>query len=292
MEIQHLPVMVNEVLRSFTGLKGVFLDCTVGLGGHAEAILKNVEGSIVVGLDLDEEALAIAEQRLAEYERLGRVYLINSSYVDAPNILKTLKVERVVGILMDLGVSTLQLSKSERGFAFLLDGPLDMRMNRKQPLTAYNIVNEWDEKELSRIIFEYGEEKRFARRIASFIVRNRPIETTEQLVRAVAKALPPEAKRSRKRHFATRVFQAIRIAVNNELENLKIFLAGAPDLLQVGGRITVISFHSLEDRLVKEAFRSDPRFKVLTKKPIVPSLQEVESNPKARSAKMRIAERI
>ncbi len=292
MEIQHVPVMVSEVLQSFEGLKGVFLDCTVGLGGHAEAILKSIETSVVVGLDLDEEAIAIAKQRLAEYEKQRRVYLIKSSYVDASDVLKSLGIEKVSGILMDLGVSTLQLSKSERGFAFLLDGPLDMRMNKEQTLTAYDIVNSWDEQHLRKILFEFGEEKRFAGRIAKFIVKSRPIKTTGELVKVVSRALPAEAKRSRSRHFATKVFQAIRIAVNNELANLKAFLVRVPDLLQVGGRITVISFHSLEDRLVKEAFRSDPRLRPVTKKPILPSSWEVENNPKARSAKMRIAERV
>ncbi|AEH50219.1 16S rRNA (cytosine(1402)-N(4))-methyltransferase RsmH [Pseudothermotoga thermarum] len=292
METIHVPVMVNEVLQSFKGLNGIFLDCTVGLGGHAEALLKNFQESVVVGLDVDEEALAIAKQRLAEYEKQGRVYLFNCSYVDAVDVLKTLKIDKVVGILMDLGVSTLQLVKSERGFSFLMDGPLDMRMNKNQSLTAYDVVNKWDEDELRRIIFEYGEEKRYARRIASFIVKNRPISSTSELVKVIAKALPPEAKRNRKRHFATKVFQAIRIAVNNELENLKRFLSFAPELLQVGGRIAVISFHSLEDRLVKQAFKTDSRLRVLTKKPMVPSTEEIKNNPKSRSAKLRVAERI
>ncbi len=291
MEWIHVPVMAKEVLHYFGNLNGVFLDCTVGAGGHSEAILTNIEGSVVIGLDVDEDALQLAKRRLSEFEKQKRLYLVKSSYVDAKDVLEQLKVSSVSGILMDLGMSTLQLTNSERGFAFSMDGPLDMRMDRTQKLTAYDVVNFWTEEQLRRLFFEYAEEKRFARRIASFVVRNRPIRTTKELAEVVAKALPKSEKVARKRHFATKVFQAIRIAVNNELENLKRFLSYAPDLLCSGGRIVVISFHSLEDRIVKESFRSNQYLTVITKKPVTPTKQEIANNFKARSAKMRVAER-
>jgi len=287
----HVPVMAKEVLDYFRNLSGVFLDCTVGAGGHSEAILTNIEGSVVVGLDVDDVALSLAKRRLAEFIAQGRFFTAKSSYVNARDVLKQLKIASVSAILMDLGMSTLQLSDSERGFAFSMDGPLDMRMNTAQEFTAYDLVNSWTEEQLRRLFFEYAEEKRYARRIAAFIVKSRPIRSTLELANVVAKALPAEEKRARKKHFATRVFQAIRIAVNNELENLKTFLSYAPELLKGGGRIAVISFHSLEDRIVKEALRSNSDLVVLTKKPLRPSQEEVRVNPKARSAKMRVAER-
>ncbi|MDI3495485.1 MAG: rRNA (cytosine1402-N4)-methyltransferase [Pseudothermotoga sp.] len=291
MEIVHVPVMVKEVLSYFGNLRGVFLDCTVGAGGHSEAILENIKGSVVIGIDVDEEILSVAKQRLKKYESEGRAKLLKATYVEAQRVLSQLGVKAVNGIIMDLGVSTLQLMKGERGFAFSSDGPLDMRMDKTQRLTAYDIVNFWQENQLRRIFFEYGEEKRYAGRIARFIVKNRPVETTAKLVEVIARALPEKERRFRRRHFATRVFQAIRIAVNNELENLRNFLVQVPDILNQNGRIIVISFHSLEDRIVKEAFRSIQELDVLTRKPVRPSLEEVRENPKARSAKMRIAER-
>lgn len=290
MNVVHVPVLVNEIVEFFKHIHGVFLDCTVGLGGHAEAVLTRIDNSVVIGLDIDDEALDFAKKRLERFIEEGRAKLLKSSYVDAARVLKELGISQVDAILMDLGVSSMQLEKAERGFSFNRDGPLDMRMDRQQTLTAYDVVNFWDEEALRKIIFEYGEEKRYARRIARFIVRNRPIETTKQLVEVLAKAIPD--KYARKRHFATRVFQAIRIAVNNELENLKKFLAQVPGMLRPGGRIAVISFHSLEDRIVKEFFRTCSELKQLTKKPITPEEAEIRLNPRARSAKLRVAERV
>ncbi|MCS7174941.1 16S rRNA (cytosine(1402)-N(4))-methyltransferase RsmH [Pseudothermotoga sp.] len=290
MSVIHVPVLVEEVLEYLGNTEGVFLDCTVGLGGHAEAILNNCDRSFVVGLDVDEDALSIARERLARFINEGRLKLFKSSYVEARKVLNQLGINRVDAILMDLGVSSMQLEKAERGFSFNRDGPLDMRMDKEQTLTAYEVVNSWDEEALSRIIFEYGEEKRYSRRIAKYIVQSRPIETTKQLVEVLAKAIPN--KHGRKRHFATKVFQAIRIAVNNELDNLKRFLSDVPDLLNTGGRIGVISFHSLEDRIVKEFFKKESRLKQLTKKPITPKESEIELNPRSRSAKLRVAERV
>lgn len=290
MSVIHVPVLVEEVLEYLGNTEGVFLDCTVGLGGHAEAILNNCDRSFVVGLDVDEDALSIARERLARFINEGRLKLFKSSYIEVRKILNQLGINRVDAILMDLGVSSMQLEKAERGFSFNRDGPLDMRMDKEQTLTAYEVVNSWDEEALSRIIFEYGEEKRYSRRIAKYIVQSRPIETTKQLVEVLAKAIPN--KYGRKRHFATKVFQAIRIAVNNELDNLKRFLSDVPDLLNTGGRIGVISFHSLEDRIVKEFFKKESRLKQLTKKPITPKESEIELNPRSRSAKLRVAERV
>lgn len=287
----HVPVMAKEVLHYFSSLRGIFLDCTVGAGGHSEAILSNIDGSVVIGLDVDDDALQLAKRRLSEFEKQGRLFLVKSSYVNAKDVLKQLGVSSVNAILMDLGMSTLQLTDSERGFAFSMDGPLDMRMDKDQELTAYDVVNFWTQEQLRRLFFECAEEKRYAKRIADFIVRCRPIKTTQELAKVVAKALPESEKRLRRRHFATKVFQAIRIAVNNELENLKKFLTYAPELLCTKGRIVVISFHSLEDRIVKESFRSSGCLTVVTKKPIRPAQEEISSNPKARSAKMRVAER-
>ena len=289
-ENRHVPVMVEEVVNCVGSLSGVFLDCTVGEGGHTEAILRSFERCRVVGLDVDVNALELAKRRLAKYG--SRVILKHASYTEAEKVLQSLAISHVDGILLDLGVSTLQLEKSERGFAFARNGPLDMRMNTDQDLTAFDVVNTWPESQIARILFEYGEEKRFSKRIARVIAANRPIVSTKELVAAISKALPYEVKRSRRRHFATKVFQAIRIAVNDELNNVRRFLEVAPNILAKSGRILVISFHSLEDRIVKQAFRSCEQLKVITRKPMLPSSEEVVRNPRSRSAKLRVAERI
>lgn len=217
--------------------------------------------------------------------------LFKASYRDADFLLKTLEIEKVDGILLDLGVSTYQLKGENRGFTFEREEPLDMRMDLESEITAQKVLNELSEEELARIIFEYGEEKRYARRIARKIVENRPLNTTLDLVKAVSEALPSHEIRRRKRHFATRTFQAIRIYVNRELENLREFLLNkAEKLLRVGGRIVVISFHSLEDRIVKEAFRNSRKLRILTEKPVRPSEEEVRENPRSRSARLRAAE--
>lgn len=287
----HIPVMVKEVIE-FLNPKGdgIILDCTVGEGGHAKAILDFCKGCRLIGIDVDSEVLEIADRKLSEYG--DRVSLFKASYTDADFLLKTLGIERVDGILMDLGVSTYQLKGENRGFTFEKEEPLDMRMDLESEITAQKVLNELPEEELARIIFEYGEEKRYARRIARKIVESRPLNTTLDLVRAVAEALPTEEIRRRKRHFATRTFQAIRIYVNRELENLKVFLEKAEDLLKPGGRIVVIAFHSLEDRIVKEAFKKSRKLVALTEKPVRPSESEVRENPRSRSARLRAAMRV
>lgn len=285
---KHIPVMPFEVVEYLVwNKKGVYVDCTVGEGGHASLIAQSSSDVFVIGLDIDSEVLQIAEKNLSSYKNVA---LFKSSYTDLPVVLKLLGIEKVSGILIDLGISTFQLKGEGRGFTFNKDEPLDMRMNLEQSKTAYDVVNKYSEKDLADIIFQYGEE-RFARRIAKKIVQLRPLNTTKELVNAIMQALPYAEIRRRKRHFATKTFQAIRIEVNSELKNIKKFLEFAPDFLEIGGRLVVISFHSLEDRIIKHFFKNDPRIKEIAG-PIRPSESEIKSNPRSRSAKLRIAERI
>lgn len=285
---KHIPVMPNEVVEYLVwNKKGTYVDCTVGEGGHTSLIAQSSSDIFVIGLDIDSEVLQIAEKNLSSFKN---VVLFKSSYTDLPVILKLLGIEKVSGILLDLGISTFQLMGEGRGFTFNKEEPLDMRMNLEQTKTAHDVVNKYSEKELSDIIFQYGEE-RFARRIAKKIVQLRPINTTKELVNAIKIALPYSEIKRRKRHFATKTFQAIRIEVNSELNNIKKFLEFAPDFLEIGGRLAIISFHSLEDRLIKQAFKNDTRLKEIAGL-IRPSEDEIKSNPRARSAKLRVAERI
>jgi 16S rRNA (cytosine1402-N4)-methyltransferase len=290
----HRPVMVAEVLEVLEPAEGErFLDLTAGAGGHAIEIASRVgPGGLVLGTDFDADILDEARRRAAE-AGLANVRLFHGNYADAREFLAESGVERVDGILLDLGVSSLQLNQPERGFSFSQDGPLDMRMDPSSPVpTAEEVVNRASEQELARIIWEYGEE-RCSRRIARRIVeerRKRRITRTLELAEIVRRAC---GGRGRQRiHPATRTFQALRIAVNDELENLKSTLAAAPDILEDGGRIAVISFHSLEDRIVKEDFRAragEGIYEILTRKPLRPSEAEVVANPRSRSAKLRAA---
>jgi len=287
---RHIPVLLKEVVDNLVWKPdGVYVDCTVGEGGHTKAIAERIleTGGRVIGIDVDSEVLQIAERNLEAYPN---VQLFKFSYVDLPVLLNLLQVHKVDGLLVDLGVSTYQLKGEGRGFSFNQDEPLDMRMNLESELTAHHVVNTYPEDRLADIIYNYGEE-RFARRIAHSIVQNRPINTTRELVEAIRKALPYKEIHNRKRHFATKTFQAIRIEVNKELENLAKFLSFAPDLLTTGGRIAIISFHSLEDRLVKHAFKNDPRLEPLGDF-IAPSIEEIAENPRSRSAKLRVAKRV
>ncbi|AKI97879.1 16S rRNA (cytosine(1402)-N(4))-methyltransferase RsmH [Kosmotoga pacifica] len=290
----HRSVMVHEALQYLlTRDDGVYVDCTLGEGGHTKAIIEATSArSTVIGLDVDAEVLALAERKLRDIQ--GNVRLFNVSYLDFDVVLGSLGINRVDGFLLDLGVSTYQLKARGRGFSYEVDEPLDMRMNLSNPVKAVDIVNKYSERELAKVIFEYGDEKRFSRRIARSIVKRRPIQTTFELVEAIRAALPPEERHKRKRHFATRTFQALRIEVNKELEVIRNTLEKIPGYLNPGGRVVVITFHSLEDRTVKHAFREKKgiELKILTKKPVVPSEEEVRENPRARSAKLRAAERI
>ncbi|MEM8503742.1 MAG: 16S rRNA (cytosine(1402)-N(4))-methyltransferase RsmH [Cyanobacteria bacterium P01_D01_bin.1] len=279
----HVPVLSQQVIA---GLQitpgGRYLDATVGGGGHSELILEAAQDVELVALDQDLQALAAAKERLKTWGDRTSFIHTNFSKHD-PDQLK------FDGILADIGVSSTQLDQAQRGFSFRAEAPLDMRMDSTQELTAAEIVNHWDEKAIADTIYEYGEE-RLSRRIARRIVDKRPFTTTTELAWEVAGAYPPKARHGRI-HTATRTFQALRIAVNGELEALRTFLAKAPDWLNPGGRLAIISFHSLEDRIVKYAFRGDERLRIVTKKPLVASDEEVVGNVRSRSAKLRIAER-
>jgi len=287
---RHIPVLLREVVENLVWKPdGVYVDCTVGEGGHTQAIAEQIleAGGRVIGIDVDSEVLQIAERNLETYPN---VQLFKFSYVELPVLLNLLQVHTIDGLLVDLGVSTYQLKAEGRGFSFNQDEPLDMRMNLESELTAYHVVNTYPEEKLANIIYNYGEEN-FARRIARSIVQNRPLHTTKELVEAIRKGLPYKEIHNRKRHFATKTFQAIRIEVNKELENVAKFLSFAPDLLSSNGRLAIISFHSLEDRLVKHFYRDDPRLEPLGDF-ISPTLEEIAENPRARSAKLRIAKRL
>lgn len=287
---RHISVLVSEVVQYLVAREdGVYVDCTVGEGGHTLRLVSAYDKVRVVGVDRDREVLKLAERNLRTY--LDRVTLVHSDFVEIGAILGNLGYGTVDGFLLDLGVSTYQLKAKGRGFSFNRDEPLDMRMDpcASSP-TAHDVVNTYTESELARVIREYGEEP-FASRIARNIVRDRPIDSTLQLVEIIKKSIPPRARYARRRHFATRTFQAIRIEVNSELRRLETVLKILPDLLSLNGRIVVISFHSLEDRIVKRNFKEDPRLVLLTKKPVTPNESEVGRNPRARSARMRVAER-
>lgn len=295
MNFVHKPVLLTEVLRFLNPQPGeIFVDATVGGGGHAYALLERLQpGGFLLGLDRDGEAIQVASLRLKPFG--DKVKLFQASFSLLPSILEQEGLKGVDGLLFDLGVSSYQLERVERGFTYQAEAPLDMRMDRRQELTAAEIVNTWPEEELTRILREYGEE-RWAARIAHFIVKARkktPIRTTLQLVEIVKAAIPARFRRTGP-HPARRTFQALRIAVNDELGELQRTLAKLDLLLNPGGRVVVISFHSLEDRIVKQTFKdlSGKLLEILTSKPVVPSLEEIKHNPRARSAKLRAARRV
>jgi 16S rRNA (cytosine1402-N4)-methyltransferase len=277
----HLPVLSREVISALAIRPGGrYLDATVGGGGHSEAILQTYPDIRVTALDWDEQAIIAASQRLAEYR--SRIQFILTSFADFEY-----KNAYFDGIIADLGVSSYHLDTAERGFSFRNTAPLDMRMDRRRDLTAREIINNWNEKELADIFFKYGEE-RLSRRIARRIVEKRPFTTTTELAEEVAYSVPKQYRYGRI-HPATRVFQALRIVVNEELTAIENFLDRAPLGLVPGGRIAVISFHSLEDRIVKHKLR-ESELQVITKKPITAQNDELENNVRSRSAKLRVAE--
>lgn len=279
----HVPVLLDAVINGLAiHPGGHYLDATVGGGGHSRRILEAAPDVRVTALDQDPSALAAAQENLAEFGDRLHVHALNFADFAPGNL-------RFDGILADLGVSSAQFDQGERGFSFRHTAPLDMRMNPRQPLSAADLINTEDEAELARIFYIYGEE-RLSRRIARRIVEQRPFETTTELAEAIARCVPPKYRYGRI-HPATRVFQALRIAVNRELEVLEQFLEAAPSWLAPGGRIVIISFHSLEDRMVKHGFRNHPLLTVLTKKPIEAEEAEIQTNPRSRSAKLRVAER-
>ena len=295
----HKPVMLNEVISFIKPGKGdIIVDATIGAGGHSCEILKMIEpDGLLIGIDKDAEILKIAGRYLSNISDSYKLY--QADYVDLDYILNKLEISKVQGILLDLGVSSLQLDSMERGFSFIKEGPLDMRMDRSQGKTAEDLLKRLSQKEMADIFWRYGEEGR-SRRIAKAIIQERKsgteIKTTTQLSKIVEKALftPKKYQKKRKIHPATRVFQALRIAVNDELKSLEHFLNNVCEFLASGSRIVVVSFHSLEDRLVKSAFRMGQdasSLEILTKKPLSPLDSEIRENVRARSAKLRAAER-
>lgn len=308
MEFHHISVLLNECIDNLNITPdGIYVDGTMGGGGHSLEIAKRLTTGRLICIDQDPNAHEAAGKRLAEYK--DRITFVRDNFGNIANILDSLGIEKIDGMLLDIGVSSHQLDEAERGFSYQQDAPLDMRMNPDRPFSAYDVVNGYDEDELDRVIFTYGEE-RWARRIAQFIVKEReakPIETTGELVDIIKKAVPKGARKDGP-HPAKRTFQAIRIEVNGELEVLQRAIDDVVARLAVGGRLCIITFHSLEDRIVKEAFRKQenpcicpPQFpvcvcgkkplgRVITRKPILPSKEELEENPRSRSAKLRVLE--
>jgi 16S rRNA (cytosine1402-N4)-methyltransferase len=307
----HTPVLTEEVIAYLQCTRGgMFVDATVGEGGHTQAILRASPQNRVIGIDWDQEILERARERLAEYTK--RVTLVHDNFVHLPQILHGLEIEEVDGLLCDLGVSSFHLQEAERGFGFHRDGPLDMRMDSRKTLTASDIVNRFPSEEIEQIVRTYGEE-RWGKRIAKAIERERQrvnITGTGALAQIVSRAIPVRYH-PRRIHPATKTFLALRIAVNEELKNLEGFLDHAPFQLARGGRIGIIAFHSLEDRIVKERFKEMARtcvcppslpqcvcggrhqvLRVITKRPLTPRDEELRDNPRARSAKLRVAERV
>lgn len=292
METCHLPVLLEEVINYLAPRDGgVYVDCNLGLGGHTAKILETSEpGGKVVGFEWDADALTLAQRRLAPFSK--RVRFVRKNFALLKETLMDFGISQVDGVLLDLGLSSLQLDSSGRGFSFKGSEPLDMRMDERSGKSAADLINTASEHELADIFYYYGEERQ-ARRIASYIVEERGknrIQTTDQLVEVIVKAVPNRF-RPKKIHVATKVFQALRIAVNHELENLDKVLIDGKAVLKPGGRFCVISFHSLEDRLVKQAFKSNSDFQILTPKPVMASEEECRQNPRARSAKLRVAMR-
>ena len=313
MEFRHRSVLLEETIE---GLKvrpdGIYLDGTLGGGGHSSEILRRLQSGDLIGVDQDEEALAAAGKRLLEVDEEGKRFtLIRDNYCNAKEAVRALGYEGADGIVLDLGVSSWQLDNAERGFSYRYDAPLDMRMDTRQTLTARDIVNDYSENALYQVIRDYGEEQ-FAKNIAKHIVQARqkgPIETTGQLNELISAAIPAKIQK-KGGHPSKRTFQALRIECNRELEVLKNSIDGLIGLLNPGGRICIITFHSLEDRIVKTAFRRNenpctcppdfpvcvcgkkPVGRVITRKPILPSEEEMEENPRSRSAKLRIFERL
>ena len=292
----HVPVLLKEAI-DFLAVKrgGTYLDATVGLGGHSLEIARRLGApGHLIGFDKDPAALEIAQKRLMPADRQPvsdwpTITLLHRSFAELANGQRPATID---GILADLGVSSLQLGDPARGFSFQAEGPLDMRMNPMSGDTAEQVVNHIDERELADVIYEFGEERR-SRRIARAIVRSRPIQTTKQLVDVVSAAA--RSMKHERIHPATRTFQALRIFVNRELDDLKALLEAAPRVLKPGGRLVVISFHSLEDRIVKDATREGAKqgwYKLLGRKPVTASEEEIDRNPRSRSAKMRAVERI
>ncbi len=294
----HVPVMLGEVLDSLKLEPGkIIVDATLGTGGHAAEILKKITpNGRLIGIDRDENSLAVCRKRLEEFR--DHVEFVHANFADIDQVLAGLKIDKIDGIIFDLGISSFQLQDAQRGFSFQQEGPLDMRLDKTSYISAYDLVNNLNENEISQILWNFGQE-RWHNRIAHLLVqerRNEPIATTKQLANLVMRAIPHRYRRSYYRiHPATRTFQAVRIAVNRELEILESAVKKSVDILNPQGRISVISFHSLEDRVIKHTFRAlkaEGLIDIITAKPLTPAPAEVEANPSSRSSKFRVAERI
>ena len=309
-QFAHVPVMPSEVIDGLNVREdGIYLDCTLGGGGHSELILQKLTTGRLIAIDKDEDALAFAKKRLSRYA--DKITFVHSDFKRADEVLDDLNIDKIDGVLMDLGVSSYQLDAAERGFSYRFDAPLDMRMDKTQFLTAFNVVNEYNEMDIADILFRFGEE-RYARKIAANIIRYRTeqtIRTTGQLAEIVEKSYPPK-ERFKGGNPCKRTFQAIRIEVNDELKELDEIIGKLAERLNKGGRISVITFHSLEDRIVKREFQyleakciCPPKqpictcnkvqtVKIITKKPVTASEEELAVNSRAQSAKLRVAERV
>lgn len=310
MEFSHVPVLLREVLEGLNlGNDKIYVDCTIGGAGHSEKILENTKNSMLIGIDQDEDAILASTKRLEKYK--SRVKIVRSNFANIKNVLESLNVDKVDGILADLGVSSHQIDTASRGFSFRFDSELDMRMDKSQSLSAKNVVNEYSEEKLKHILKDFGEEK-FASSIARKIVMERkkePIETTKQLEKIILSAVP-RYKGNDGSSNVQRTFQAIRIEVNHELDILENFIRDAESVLNPGGRLVIITFHSLEDRIVKQTFKdlatgcicpSDfpvcvchrkPKVKIVTNHPITATTEELETNRRSASAKLRVIEKL
>ena len=311
MDFSHYPVMFFECIEGLNiKPNGIYVDCTAGGGGHSEGILKSLENGRLISIDQDDNALLACKKRFEKYGE--KSILVKSNFSELDRVLDELNISHIDGVIMDLGVSSHQLDTPERGFSYNSNANLDMRMNPHSPLSAYDVVNTYSEAELRRVISEYGEEK-FAHIIARNIVKERenaPINTTTELVDIIKKSIPVGAAKKEAQHPAKRTFQAIRIEVNHELDVIKPAIDTAVNRLNVGGRIVIMTFHSLEDRIVKNSFNSytqgctcpkdfpvcvcgnKPKIRIINKKPITATEQELRENSRSKCAKLRIAERV
>lgn len=310
MEFKHISVLLEKSIELLNvSDDGIYVDGTLGGGGHSHCLLSSSKSCRLIGIDQDKEAIAAATERLKCFG--DRVQTVNNNFSNIKSILNNLKTEQIDGAILDLGVSSYQLDNGERGFSYMHDAPLDMRMNRENPKSAYDVINSYSHEELTKIFFDYGEEK-WSKRIAEFIVNERqkkPIETTFELVDIIKSAIPKSARLDGG-HPGKRIFQAIRIEVNNELGILENAIKDFTEALKPKGRLAIITFHSLEDRIVKQTFASlsqgctcpksfpvcvcnnTPRAKIITRKPILPDAEETQTNSRAKSAKLRVLEKI
>ena len=306
-EFSHFSVLLNECIENLNiNPNGIYVDGTAGGAGHSSQIAKRLEGGLLIPIDQDEDAIKVVTERLAPYGK--RVQVVRDNFSNIKNVLDNLGIEKIDGLLLDLGVSSYQLDTAERGFSYMADAPLDMRMDNRAARSAYNVINDYSADELKKVIYDFGEE-RFAPKIVAGIINARPIQTTGELVEVIKKSLPSFA---RKEEWSSvkRVFQAVRIEVNKELDVIAPTIEAAVNRMNKGGRIVIITFHSLEDRIVKQTFNSlasgctcpkdfpvcvcgnQPKIKIITKKPILPSDEELAVNSRSKSAKLRVAEKI